>query len=133
MAGPPADAVALRTAVRRGMKVPGGACGYMGVCGAAAGVGTAFSVLLGATPRDAAARREAILATSAALARIGAHPAARCCQRDAWLALQEAVRLAPSLLGVAPRADAPLVCAQQARNRECSGTNCPLHPRASRS
>ncbi len=50
----------FETALARGQAVPGGACGFMGVCGAAAGVGIAFSLLLGANPEKPARRRQVL-------------------------------------------------------------------------
>ena len=49
-AGVPVPDRALEMALERAGKVPGGWCGYYGVCGAAVGVGIAVSVLSGATP-----------------------------------------------------------------------------------
>lgn len=40
----------LSEAWKRGKKVPGGACGFLGVCGAAAGTGIFISILTGDTP-----------------------------------------------------------------------------------
>ena len=40
----------LAAALKRGKQVPGGACGYWGVCGAAAGAGIYMSILTGSNP-----------------------------------------------------------------------------------
>ena len=118
----------IRKAIDRGLKVPGGSCGYLGVCGAASGIGTGFAVLLRSTPRDGATRQEVLRAVGEALRVISEHPSARCCQRDGYLALGVAAKLAPGLVGVSPTTDFPLVCSQTAKNKECAGTDCPLHP-----
>jgi len=131
-AGAAIDDDAIRTAIRRGARLPGGSCGYGGVCGAAAGVGTAFAVALGASPTRGPLRGAAIRATARALEAIGSGDAPRCCQRDAFLALRVAADLAPGLLGVRPTADEPLVCTQVALNRECAGPACELHPETGR-
>ena len=68
-----------------------------------------------------------------ALARIASLEAARCCQRDCWLALQEASASSEALLGVHLPASAPLACRQLARNRDCLGAECPLWPHPRRS
>jgi hypothetical protein len=52
--------------------------------------------------------------------------AARCCQRDSWLALTKAAELSRDYLPIALRAEAPLYCTQARQNRECLGTACPL-------
>jgi len=47
----------IDSALRRGSTIAGGACAFFGVCGAATGVGTGFSILLGATPHKARERQ----------------------------------------------------------------------------
>ena len=116
----------IRTALRRGSQVPGGACGFMGCCGAAVGVGIAFSILIHANPVKPRRRRLVQQATQAVLAEIGAIEAARCCQRDAWIALKKAAELSADLLDRPLRAEHPLRCRQQASNPECLGAACPV-------
>lgn len=127
-AGYDAPAGALRSAIDRGAKVPGGSCGYMGVCGAAAGVGAGFAALLEASPLHPVNRQAVLSVVADATRRLSSLEAARCCQRDGYLALQAAAEWAPELLGVSPTASAPLRCEQIALNRECLGRECPLHP-----
>jgi hypothetical protein len=129
-AGFPAPEQALGSAIRRGAKIPGGSCGYLGVCGAASGVGTGFSVLLESTPLTAGARQQVMSVVGEVTAQLASLRAARCCQRDCYLALRVAAERSPRLLGVSPTADSPLRCAQVAANRECLGKSCPLHPGA---
>ena len=72
----------------------------MGVCGAAVGVGIAFSLLLGATPVTPAHRRQVQAAVQAVLGELTLQDAARCCQRECWLALRKAAALSRDLLPV---------------------------------
>ena len=118
----------IRRAIRRGTKIAGGACGLMGVCGAAVGTGIAFSVLLSANPRKATERQQVMSITNKVLERIAAMRAARCCQRDVYLALKAVAELSTEHLGLTLRADAPYPCQQSDRNKECPGDACPLHP-----
>ena len=117
----------IRAGIHRGAKVPGGACGYMGACGAAVGVGIAFSVILEANPLTPAARRTAQSATSAVLAEIAKLEAARCCQRECFLAFETAAELSRTMLPVALQADATIACEQVDLNDECVGPICPLY------
>jgi MoaA/NifB/PqqE/SkfB family radical SAM enzyme/SAM-dependent methyltransferase len=117
----------IRTGLRRGSTVAGGSCGFMGVCGAAAGVGIAFSLIIGSNPLNPGARRIVQTATQQVLAEIGALEASRCCQRDAWIALKKAAELSRTLLPVSLIADAAMACEQQDRNRECIRVDCPLY------
>ncbi|SHE42522.1 Radical SAM superfamily enzyme, MoaA/NifB/PqqE/SkfB family [Desulfacinum infernum DSM 9756] len=125
-AGAPVDEETIRSALRRGSRVPGGSCGFMGCCGAAVGVGIAFSILLEANPVKGPERRLAQQATQEALADIASLDAARCCQRDSWIALRKAAQLSGRILDRQLCADHTLKCRQQAKNRECSGARCPV-------
>jgi len=116
----------LRTALKRGRGVPGGYCAFTGACGAGVGVGIAFSVLLGANPVKAQERQQVQQVTQAVLGEQAGFAAARCCQRDSWLALKKAAELSQDYLSITLRADFPLRCRQAHQNRECLGTVCPL-------
>lgn len=118
----------IRTAAQRGTLVPGGACAFMGACGAAIGVGIAISVLLEATPYEGRRRQLVQQATQRALARIASLEAPRCCQRDAWLALQEASRFLEEILEQSLEVDYPIACDQTSSNKECIHARCPLWP-----
>jgi hypothetical protein len=121
----------IRTAVDRGRTVAGGACGFMGACGAALGVGTAFSIILGANPLTPAKRRTLHSVTISVLEEIGALEAARCCQRDSWIALHAAARLSTNTLGVELPASDDAACEQMATNHDCLGSDCPFWPQSS--
>jgi len=116
----------IDTAISRGAKVAGGSCGFMGVCGAAIGVGTAMSAILEATPLTASERSIAQKGTLAALELIADIEAARCCQRDCWLALKAAAQVSEDVLGLRLKADAHILCDQMKTNKECMGRNCPV-------
>ncbi|NDV25292.1 DUF5714 domain-containing protein [Desulfovibrio sp. JC010] len=116
----------IDTAISRGAKVAGGFCGFMGVCGAAIGVGAAMSAILEATPLTACERSIAQKGTLAALKLIADIEAARCCQRDCWLALKAAAQVSEEVLGLRLKADAHILCDQMKTNKECMGRNCPV-------
>ena len=116
----------IETGIERGSKVPGGYCGFVGACGAALGVGIAFSIALGANPVKATERMTIQTAVHAALGRVAEFEAARCCQRDSWVALKEAAHLSKSMLPITLSADFHLVCKQKSANKECMGKACPI-------
>ncbi len=121
----------LATAIHRGARSIGGAGGYLGVCGAATGVGVGFAVLLGATPVRAALRSRCQAAAAEALGRIASMPAARCCLRDGYVALRVAAERSAELLERPLQADAAIRCRQARSNPQCLGAGCPLqavHP-----
>lgn len=112
--------------ISRGSTVAGGYCGFMGVCGAAVGVGVAFSLIFQANPVKAEERQMVQTITCRVLEDIAGLNAARCCQRDGFLALKKAAELSKEYLNVRLMADDDLVCRQRHTNRECPGKTCPL-------
>ncbi|MDK9718306.1 MAG: DUF5714 domain-containing protein [Trichlorobacter sp.] len=127
-AGHPVMAEQLHAAIQRGGEVSGGSCGFMGICGAATGIGIGFSVLLEATPLKATARQTVQGVVQQVLSEIAGYEAARCCQRDCWIALRTGMRLAAELWQLDLPAIEPFACSQMARNKECLGIDCPLWP-----
>ena len=116
------------TAIQRGQTVAGGACGFLGVCGAAIGVGIAFSVLLGASPLEGDKRQTVQLATHKVLGDIALYNGPRCCQRELWLALKSASQLLKENMGKELMVK-KIICEQFSQNKECIHNQCPLWPR----
>ncbi|MGQ9921556.1 MAG: DUF5714 domain-containing protein, partial [Desulfobacca sp.] len=112
-------ATMLQTALKRGRVVPGGYCAFTGACGAAVGVGLAFSLLLGASPVKARERQQVQQVIQAVIQEQARFAAARCCQRDSWLALKKAAELSKTYLPITLPANTPLRCQQAHLNREC--------------
>ena len=127
-AGQPVTLEQLHSAIQRGSEVSGGSCGFMGICGAATGTGIAFSVLLEATPLKGAARQTVQKIVQQVLAEIAEYEAARCCQRDCWIALRSGMRIAGKLWDLDLASVEPYACSQMSRNKECLGVTCPLWP-----
>ncbi len=116
----------ILTGIERGSKVPGGACGFLGSCGAATGVGIAFAVLFEATPLTPGGRQKAQTATARVLANIAAIKAGRCCQRETYVALREVAEISTEFLDKTLAAEESLACSQYHDNRECIGKQCIL-------
>jgi hypothetical protein len=116
----------IETGIRRGSSVAGGHCAFMGVCGGAVGVGIAFSRILDANPLTPEKRKIVQSATQAVLADIARFRAARCCQRDSWIALKKAAELSKVYLSAPLQAEHNLICLQKQKNQECLGEGCPL-------
>ena len=91
---------ALNEMQSRGRKVPGGICGFWGSCGAAISSGMFISIVTGSTPLADQAWGMSNLMTSASLHAIGTVGGPRCCKRNSYLAVTEAVRFARENLGV---------------------------------
>lgn len=120
----------VKEARSRSEAVPGGVCGNWGACGAAIGVGTFVSLATGATPLSTDAWRLANGATARVLARIAASGGPRCCKRDTFHALLEAIDIVRDALGVELPIEGPVVCDFHSGNRECLGAQCPFSPLA---
>jgi hypothetical protein len=117
-------AKALGQAIKRAGQVPGGACGYWGLCGAAAGAGIYFSIITDSNPLNEecwAAPQELVSRCLSINAKLGG---VRCCKRTGYTAILEAVRYTREHLGV----DIPVAkfyCTHSAKNKECLGSRCP--------
>jgi hypothetical protein len=113
----------LTTARKRAEKIPGGFCGTHGNCGAGVGTGIFLSVITKSTPL---AREEwglSNLLTGRSLISIARHGGPRCCKRDVYLALQEAVQFLKEEFGVSLGSQ-EVHCRFSDRNRECLKASC---------
>lgn len=117
----------LSAALSRGKQVPGGACGFWGVCGAAAGAGIYMSVLTGSTPLNKETWPVPMRLVSRCLERIAETGGPRCCKRTGRLCIREAAAFTAERFGV----EMPLgeiACTYMKENRECIGRQCPFFP-----
>ncbi len=118
----------ILTAIERGETLAGGACAFLGVCGAASGAGIALSIVLEADPYKSQERQDVQRFTAEILRAVARYRAARCCQRDCWTALKEVSNLSEEYFGVYLPAEEDIECGQHKKNRECIGAECPLWP-----
>ncbi len=109
----------------RGTQVPGGACGFWGACGAGVSTGMFVSIVTGATPLAEKVWGLSNRMTSAALGAIGGVGGPRCCKRDSYLAVREAVKFAKEHLGVEMELS-DIRCIHSAQNNQCLGARCPF-------
>ncbi|MBR7161973.1 MAG: SAM-dependent methyltransferase, partial [Clostridia bacterium] len=91
---------ALREMQKRGKQVPGGACGFWGACGAGISTGMFLSIALKATPLASEAWGLSNQMTARALDAIGKNGGPRCCKRDSYLAVIEAVKFTSEKLHI---------------------------------
>ncbi|OGO19490.1 MAG: hypothetical protein A2Z15_06660 [Chloroflexi bacterium RBG_16_50_11] len=129
-AGHPVPAGAMEKALERGSKVPGGWCGFYGACGAGIGVGTAVSVITGATPLTGKTRALANEATAFALGKM-VDGGARCCKRASRKALEAAVEFLKTRMNINLNISSETKCSYVQRNRECIKEVCPYYDRSS--
>lgn len=109
----------------RGKKVPGGACGFWGACGAGISAGMFVSIITGSTPLANEAWGLSNKMTSSALNAIGEIGGPRCCKRDSYLAIIKAVEFARIHLGVEMELG-EVKCIHFTQNNQCIGERCPF-------
>ena len=119
---------ALLEALRRGGQIPGGVCGYWGVCGAAAGAGIYASILTGSGPLNREAWALPMQLVTRCLERIAALGGPRCCKRTSRLAVETAAAFTREFFGVEMPLS-PVLCRTFRQNTECLGSDCPYFPR----
>ncbi len=120
---------ALVEMINRGKKVPGGACGFWGACGAGISSGMFMSIVSSSTPLTVEPYALCNQTTARSLAAIGEIGGPRCCKRNSYLAILSAVEFAAERLGV--RMEKPeIVCKFSAQNNQCVGKRCPFNPGA---
>ena len=118
---------ALAEVVERGQQVPGGACGYMGACGASISTGIFMSIITRNTPFSTDTWRLCNLCTSRALEQVALNGGPRCCKRDSYLSVLSAIDFVKENLGV--EMEKPVVrCSRSQINEQCIGKKCPFSP-----
>lgn len=117
----------LKEMVTRGRKVPGGACGFWGSCGAAISSGMFLSIISGATPLSKETWGQANTMTGKSLLSIGEIGGPRCCKRNSYLAILSAVKYVAELYGILMETDS-VICSRSSQNNQCISHRCPFHP-----
>lgn len=116
---------ALREMKNRGQSVPGGACGFWGACGAAISTGIFISIVTGSTPLAKESFGMANTMTSKALGAIGEIGGPRCCKRDSYLSVMQAVDFVKDRLGIEMEKSS-VICNFSSQNNQCIGKRCPF-------
>lgn len=120
----------VQDARRRAERVPGGFCGTHGNCGAAVGTGVFWSIATSTTPLSTVSWSECNRITARSLVRIAEHGGPRCCKRNTYHALLQAMAEILSLQPVEEWAVAGRrkpVCEHTQRNKQCLGRRCSFH------
>ena len=117
---------ALQKLMYEGLRMPGAACGLWGVCGAVTSIGAALAIIDGTGPLSTEDWGSHMEYTSAALARLAKTGGPRCCKRDAFSAMEQAVGYIQKRYGVTLDMR-PIQCDFSAQNVQRIGTRCPYH------
>lgn len=116
----------LSEAISRGQQVPGGACGYLGACGASISTGIFMSIITHNTPLSTESWKLCNLATAKALEQVALNGGPRCCKRDSYLSILAAVSFVEEHLGVTMECGTAH-CSHSQQNNQCIGKKCPFH------
>jgi hypothetical protein len=115
----------IKLARKRAENVLGGFCGFYGNCGAAVGTGIFVSLMTNATPLSQSEWRLSNLMTAKSLYTIANAGGPRCCKRNSFLAIEEAVSFVKEHFGI--EIDSPgreLKCQFHPLNKECRKEEC---------
>lgn len=118
---------ALRLLVLRAETMPGATCGYWGICGSAASVGAALSIIHQSTPISSDEYyKDNLRYTSRALSAIGEVGGPRCCKRNAYLSLTEGVKIVQEKYSIPMEIHHPK-CEYPLQNPTCLKDKCPFY------
>ena len=109
----------------RGRSVPGGACGFWGACGAGISAGMFISIVTGSTPLGQENFGLSHKMTASALGAIGEIGGPRCCKRDSYLSILQAVDFVKENLGISME-QPKIKCSYSSQNNQCIGKRCPF-------
>lgn len=118
----------LAEANERSMAVPGGACGFWGVCGAAIGCGIYASILTEADPYTEKEWKTAGQLTARCASTVSGQGGPRCCKRDSFLSFMEAAAYSNEALGTHFAVPQDMGCGFYPNNEECKRLECPFFP-----
>ena len=110
----------------RGKKVPGGACGFWGACGAGISAGMFVSIVTGSTPLAVREWQLSNYMTAGALGSIASAGGPRCCKRNSYIAIIKAVEFAKVHFGVEMELG-EIKCVHSEQNNQCIGKRCPFY------
>jgi hypothetical protein len=114
----------LAQAEKRSGFIPGGFCGSHGNCGAAVGTGIFLSLVTGSTPLSTNGWRQSNLITAESLMLVAKHGGPRCCKRDTFLSLNQAVDFIERELGVSLEKEEGHRCEFSHLNKQCLKEEC---------
>lgn len=118
---------ALVAIKNRGVIVPGGTCGFWGACGAGLSSGMFISIISEATPLTNEPFVLAHKMTASSLNKIAEIGGPRCCKRDSYLSILQAIEFVQEHFGIAMEKD-EVLCHYYSKNSQCVEGRCPYFP-----
>ncbi|MCQ2915021.1 MAG: DUF5714 domain-containing protein [Alphaproteobacteria bacterium] len=109
----------------RAEKVPGGACGFWGACGAGISSGIFVSIISNSTPLSKEPFGLSNIMTSKSLEKIGYVGGPRCCKRDSYFSILAAIDFVKEHFGIEME-KSEIACNFSSKNNQCIGIRCPF-------
>lgn len=132
--GYPFDDEDVKEALYRGHMVPAAACGFLGTCGCAVGVGVAVSIVMGSTPLHHEERSKSLASAAEAIRRVsvgGGGEKGHCCTKSAYISIPYAVMVLGELGYKVPSPRPREMvgrCKVSALNKRCHKERCMYYP-----
>lgn len=117
----------INKAIDRGSKVPGGACGFFGSCGAGVSSGIFISIITSSTPLSKKEWQLCNLMTSRSLKKIALAGGPRCCKRNSYLALLTAIDFVNEISHIKLEKPDFIECFHSPYNKQCLKKECPFY------
>ena len=118
---------ALTEMVSRGKKVPGGACGFWGACGAGVSSGMFVSIISKSTPLTIEPFALSHKMTAKSLNAIGEIGGPRCCKRDSFLSILSAIEYVTEHFNIEMSRPESIICKHSEKNNQCIKERCPFY------
>lgn len=117
----------LRTLASRVKDVPGAVCGHWGVCGAVISAGVFESIVTKSGPLEGKTWAIPMELTSEIIKKQAAIGGPRCCKRDSYIAVSEAIKFTNDYLGVSMTSPNEIHCTRSSQNQQCIRERCPFY------
>lgn len=114
--------------IYRGRQIPGGACGFLGVCGALVSAASAYAILLSSTPTADRMRPKALALSGELHQRLAELGGSRCCKKSTYMALDLAQQAMARDRFYLAKEKLEGRCLFHQNNETCDGAACPYYP-----
>jgi len=119
----------LNQANQRSRNILGGFCGFYGACGAAIGTGIFMSLITGSTPLSLNEWSFANNITANSLQEVAKRGGPRCCKRDTYISIIEAIIFIKEKFNVSLEKDEKIECLFNNFNAQCIFEKCSFYRR----
>ncbi|MCD4797289.1 MAG: SAM-dependent methyltransferase [Candidatus Cloacimonetes bacterium] len=114
----------IEEAEKRAKSLSGGFCGFFGACAAGVGTGIFISLITNATPLSQKEWKLCNMMTSKSILTIANAGGPRCCKRNTFISIIEAVKFLNEFFGLSMYIDQNIICEFDHLNKECLKDDC---------